>query len=394
MIKTPITEEIFLGFPFLEAFRPRSRTLTSLKKVMTKRIAESLSISASVVIYIFFAMAFGLPSIRSMSRGQRTLATTILGSAAGATTLPSSTLYAATRPLSFYQPTNQNKRDIGIQRHSKRTQFPLMALRAGGHFRELSSPKIIPGVDRWELEHHEALELYEQLRNCSDTYISSQVHSALNTLSDALRLYGPHQLFSSFNGGKDAVVIMHLLRAVTAKYSQEKGEIFRPNFIYFKVENEFPEILEYIGECERRYHMNLKRYDAGIKDGLREHIQSLGPNAVPAFVLGTRKGDPNCGEQQTFSPSSAWMPAFMRVNPILTWNYGHVWHFLRTFNLPYCRLYDQGYTSLGKQTDTRPNPMLRKSVAQLYTTTSSPTSKVSPPPLYSIRKCPPRVTLR
>lgn len=40
--------------------------------------------------------------------------------------------------------------------------------------------------------------------------------------------------------------------------------------------------------------------------------------------------------------------------------YGHVWHFLRTFNLPYCSLYEQGYTSLGKQSLTRPNPALRR----------------------------------
>ena len=81
---------------------------------------------------------------------------------------------------------------------------------------------------------------------------------------------------------------------------------------------------------------------------------------------------------------------FMRVNPILNWyvhysmriflvlllcnqnviflthlccyrEYGHVWHFLRTFNLPYCSLYDDGYTSLGKKALTRPNPsLLRK----------------------------------
>ena len=79
---------------------------------------------------------------------------------------------------------------------------------------------------------------------------------------------------------------------------------------------------------------------------------------TPAFVLGTRRGDPNCGDQERFAPSSSWMPAFMRVNPILDWEYGHVWHFLRTFSLPYCSLYDQGYTSLGKSTDTRPNPAL------------------------------------
>jgi len=43
---------------------------------------------------------------------------------------------------------------------------------------------------------------------------------------------------------------------------------------------------------------------------------------------------------------------------VLRWDYGTVWHFLRTFDLPYCSLYDQGYTSLGTVADTRPNPAL------------------------------------
>jgi hypothetical protein len=27
------------------------------------------------------------------------------------------------------------------------------------------------------------------------------------------------------------------------------------------------------------------------------------PLCAPAFILGTRKGDPNCGNQETFAPS-------------------------------------------------------------------------------------------
>jgi len=77
-----------------------------------------------------------------------------------------------------------------------------------------------------------------------------------------------------------------------------------------------------------------------------------------AFVLGTRTTDPNAGQQGQFAPSSHYMPAFMRVNPILVWTYGHIWHYLRTFQLPYCCLYDQGYTSLGTVLDTMPCPAL------------------------------------
>ena len=83
--------------------------------------------------------------------------------------------------------------------------------------------------------------------------------------------------------------------------------------------------------------------------------------AALGFVLGTRSGDPNSVGQEAFAPSSSWMPPFMRVNPILHWSYAQVWDFLRAFELPYCALYDEGYTSLGRKANTQRNPALRRS---------------------------------
>ena len=222
------------------------------------------------------------------------------------------------------------------------------------------------------------------------------------------------------------MVVMHLLRVALAHHIQvyeldaqpSTNPLPRPRLVYFEQPaTEFPEVKALVDQTTQRYdlvsspshpptyppisfhppthlphppthlpHKDLRVYEnVPFAQGLKQCIETEGGAAL-AFLLGTRKGDPNCKEQETFAPSSTWMPPFMRVNPILDWRYGHIWHFLRRYELPYCSLYDQGYTSLGtyvfpppthppthpsthpppssqttgKVDDTRPNPALAK----------------------------------
>jgi len=171
------------------------------------------------------------------------------------------------------------------------------------------------------------------------------------------------------------VVIMHLVRAAHGKYfydsaasanmSPSKLSIPCPRVVYFDHSDEFPEVTEYLHQSVEDLGLDMLAFEKGIKfsDGLRilvdNNVLPGSTNIFPmAFVLGTRSSDPNAVGQNSFAPSSDWMPPFMRVNPILDWNYGQVWHFLRNFRLPYCCLYDQGYTSLGTTKNTLPCPAL------------------------------------
>lgn len=54
---------------------------------------------------------------------------------------------------------------------------------------------------------------------------------------------------------------------------------------------------------------------------------------------------------------SDW-PEIMRCSPFLDWHYSDIWDYLLYYKVPYCKLYDSGFTSLGNTTNTIRNPSL------------------------------------
>lgn len=76
------------------------------------------------------------------------------------------------------------------------------------------------------------------------------------------------------------------------------------------------------------------------------------------MILGTRKTDPGCLNQGNFAKTDQDWPQIMRVNPIIDWDYASIWTFIRGLSVPYPVLYDRGFTSLGKKSQTLPNPHL------------------------------------
>ena len=93
-----------------------------------------------------------------------------------------------------------------------------------------------------------------------------------------------------------------------------------------------------------------------IPDGLKQ-LKKLQPH-IHGILMGTREADPHGSDLSPLSPCDPEYGNFMRINPILKWTYQDVWKAIRFFQIPYCILYEQGYTSLGSKFKTHKNPAL------------------------------------
>ncbi|KAK6363492.1 hypothetical protein TWF730_000924 [Orbilia blumenaviensis] len=258
----------------------------------------------------------------------------------------------------------------------------------------------------------------------TDRIQSVQEHTRISLLAiaKALEVYGLDHVAISFNGGKDCLVLLILILAVLDEYFTRDAQKPATDFIassvypdtpeslvtastypslsssaesldqedentspaqlnrnntpngslngvptaqkihtvYIHSSHPFVEVDEFVAQCVKSYHLDLLRYDekGGMKNAFRVFL-SQNPK-VKAIFVGTRRTDPHGGSLKHFDLTDGGWPGFMRCHPVIDWCYADVWGFLRELEIPYCPLYDLGYTSLGGTTDTHPNPALQR----------------------------------
>ena len=170
-------------------------------------------------------------------------------------------------------------------------------------------------------------------------------------IQECFEKFRPEQVAIAFNGGKDCMVMLHLIHAHLEKQSTKLKAL------YIRDTNPFPEVEDFIANSAKMYNLDLITIDGPMKAALAALLDRH--PEIEATVLGTRNSDPGSSYLTYFSPTDGDWPSVMRVSPILDWDYSYVWQFLRGLTLPYPIIYDRGYTSIGNTTNTISNPNLK-----------------------------------
>ncbi|SPO28395.1 related to FAD1  len=208
-------------------------------------------------------------------------------------------------------------------------------------------------------------------------------------------------------------------RPGSAKKGEEKEELPSIPSLYITCPSPFPTVEKFISYCVSNvhgYNLEVISVEGGMKAGIRTYLDGGGerrvgispsssssssssssttqtttpsttPREIKAIFVGTRRDDPHGPQLSPRSWTDKDWPRVERIHPILNWTYQDVWCFLRCPHLsstesalgmsrdtlaekwgtagggdqgvPYCLLYDQGYTSLGSTFNTLPNPELK-----------------------------------
>lgn len=172
----------------------------------------------------------------------------------------------------------------------------------------------------------------------------------------------------SFNGGKDCCVVLYILYAVATR----KLHKLPLNVLIIKIRDSFEEMDRFmVQEIESFYAANsiefifLEDTTKSLKDNLFE-LKEKRP-ALNWIWMGTRRTDSGYFKTMNdLAPTDNGWPSFVRVNPILDWTYSEIWYFIRALKLPYCDMYDRGYTSIDSCADTVPNRALFDAETNAY----------------------------
>ena len=200
------------------------------------------------------------------------------------------------------------------------------------------------------------------------------------------------KLAVTFTGGKDSTVMLYFVKSVCSEYGYKLPEI-----VFVNDGDVFPEVIFFIKSVERAWDIQVKQlcnYDvlkqvkeigdvievSKLNERNRKELERIGfkgekfvfepesflinylmrvvplkeyieKNGIEGLFVAIRWDEQEARSYETFfSPRKN--PKHVRIHPILHFTERDVWDAIFKLKLPYCKLYELGYRSIGSKSTT------------------------------------------
>lgn len=174
------------------------------------------------------------------------------------------------------------------------------------------------------------------------------VHDKVAIVIDRLRTFEPPEgYYGTFSGGKDSTCIKALaeMAGVKVDWHYNLTTVDPPELIYFiKQSHPDVEILKPKQSMWQLIHKN------GLPTRIARfccRILKEGGGTGRVLITGVRQAESVKRSKRRMVENCMSDPSKRFLHPIIDWTDGDVWEFIRSNNIPYCRLYDEGWKRLG-----------------------------------------------
>lgn len=191
------------------------------------------------------------------------------------------------------------------------------------------------------------------IRDTQDWTLEQKEEKSLEIIREALGKWGDGKLATTFTGGKDSLVMLHLFQRAG------EGKVPVP-VLNLDTTVKFRTVLEFRDRIAKEWDLDLivttntegaKQIKiAEDKDNCCHVMKTTAINMAveehgwQALATGVRWDEqPARINDEYFSE----VPGHTRIQPILHFSELDIWAYIEKYDIPYCELYDQGYRSLG-----------------------------------------------